>query len=298
YLNDMATPLATNPFPFSGPGSDRSWNTVTYDVSANMNLKADSAEYGETVTTKIDHTSTSPYECLAWSAMIFSTTVRDADKDGLPDRLEEASGLKSPDGKALPDLHGMLASPLHKDIFIEMGALKGDAGSDAYTADGHNHLPNAAVLRLVGDAYKNAPVANPGDGTTGIVPHCDVGPNYSSLGPDYVPDAVTNSYLVLPAYSRGGELINEADEPGGQFPGYPGTVSWKIGYQILRDAPENEDGSAMSDAAMNACNSTAANCRRRFDQDRMNFFHYVLYAHYRGKAKEPCVTRTAGQTRT
>src|SRR4029450_8614620 len=50
YFNDMATPLATNPFPFSGPGSDRSWNTVTYDVSAKMNLKAESAEYGETVT--------------------------------------------------------------------------------------------------------------------------------------------------------------------------------------------------------------------------------------------------------
>ena len=39
---------------------------------------------------------------------------------------------------------------------------------------GHHHLPSPQVLKLVGDAYKNAPVLNP-DGTTGIRAHFDVG---------------------------------------------------------------------------------------------------------------------------
>jgi hypothetical protein len=286
----------TNPFnPFSlqgGSSSERGWNTVTYDVGNLMGAKVDSPDYGERVTTTIDHTSTSPYECLSWSAMIFSTTVRDADQDGLPDRLEEQSGLKSPDGKLLPDLHGMLASPLHKDIFIEMGALQDSAG--LYDATHHNHLPTPAVLKLVGDAYRNAPVNNPGDGTTGIFPHFDVGSSaaYFALGPAYA-SGVANQYLVPDGLARGGELIQEADEPTGQFAGYPGTVSWKIGYQVLRDAPENQDGTEMSAAAETACNDATLDCRRRFDQNRMNFFHYVLYTHYRAKPQDPCITGSA-----
>src|SRR5205814_5382540 len=31
-------------------------------------------------------------------------------------------------------------------------------------------------------------------------------------------------------------------------------------------------------------------CRRRFDQERLNFFHYILYAHSRGKPKCPAST--------
>lgn len=290
FFGDMVNPLATNPFAGGGPSSDRTWSTVTWDVSSRMNLKTDAGTYGDTVTTKIDHTSTSPYECLAWSAMILSTTVADADQDGLPDRLEDQYSMRSPDDKPLPDLHGMLASSQHKDIFIEMGALKDSNGF--YDSSHHNHLPTPAVLKLVGDAYKNAPIPN-ADGIPGIRAHFDVGnsASYAALGAAYG-TGEANAYLVPDTYASGGELITEVADPNGQFAGFPGTVSWKIGYQLLRDAPENPDGSEMSLANMEACNTTQ-DCRRRFDQNRMNFFHYVLYAHYRGKPQDPCVTGDA-----
>ena len=46
------------------------------------------SSYGEQVTTTVDHGSNSPYDCLSWAAIIFSTTVQDTDEDGLPDKLE------------------------------------------------------------------------------------------------------------------------------------------------------------------------------------------------------------------
>jgi hypothetical protein len=45
---------------------------------------------------------------------------------------------------------------------------------------------------------------------------------------------------------------------------------------------------------MDACD-VSGDCRRRFDQDRMNLFHYLLYAHGRGKPKELCNTGTTAQ---
>jgi hypothetical protein len=69
-------------------------------------------------------------------------------------------------------------------------------------------------------------------------------------------------------------------DPDCQFKGYPGTVSWKIGFQVLRDAPVDPSANEIfSETQLAACKSEAANCRRRFDQERMNFFRYALYAH-------------------
>ena len=40
---------------------------------------------------------------------------------------------------------------------------------------------------------------------------------------------------------------------------------------------------------------TSGACRRRFDRNRMNYFHYMLYAHSRGKPKELCITGTPAE---
>ena len=32
--------------------------------------------FGETATTKVDHTFTNPYKCLTWAAVIFSTAIQ------------------------------------------------------------------------------------------------------------------------------------------------------------------------------------------------------------------------------
>ena len=306
YFNN--TLLAANPFAGGGPASDRSWTTATYDVGASrvggslMGGKTDSAEYGEMVTTKIDHTSTSPYECLAWSAMIFSSTVSDIDADGLPDKLEDQSGLKSPDGKPLPDLHAMFATSQHKDLFIEIGAMTAD-GTETYGGQpgaAHNHLPTPDVLKMVGDSYGRAPVSNP-DNTPGIRVHFDVGPNYiQTSGPYAIRPATADDpgnnptdYLVPATFATGGESIKEVDcgvlDPDCQFKGYPGTVSWKIGFQVLRDAPVGPFGEEIfSETQLATCKATG-NCRSRFDQERMNFFRYALFAHSRAKPKNSCI---------
>src|SRR5206468_2823290 len=110
-----------------------------------------------------------PYDCLAWAAIIFSTTVQDTDGDGLPDMLEDVSGLKEPTGELLPDLRAMGASSRHKDLFIEIGAMRagphtkyGSAVAPFHSTPplvaqvedmaGHNHLPTPGVLKQVGDA--------------------------------------------------------------------------------------------------------------------------------------------------
>src|SRR5688572_21107346 len=182
----------------AGPASDRAWSNPTYNVSGLLPGTDPQLGFGEQVTTRVDHGSTSPYDCLAWAAIIFSTTVQDTDGDGLIDTLEDVSGLKDPSGAALPDFHAMGASSTRKNVFIEVGSMHASPGTtygsenapvsdtEAQVEDpvGHNHLPTPPVIKMVGDAFKNAPVVNP-DGSNGISLHIDAGPNYHAAGPEY-----------------------------------------------------------------------------------------------------------------
>ena len=68
---------------------------------------------GEQVTVQLTHTSSSPYDCLATSAMVFSTEVKDTDFDGLLDVWETGdesanppthAPLLEPNGQPLPNL--------------------------------------------------------------------------------------------------------------------------------------------------------------------------------------------------
>src|SRR5207244_787553 len=74
-------------------------------------------------------------------------------------------------------------------------------------------------------------------------------------------------------------------------PDYPGTVSWKIGYQLYRDQPVANNGTELSPALQDACEASSgrpAICsdgRRRFDSNRDGLFRWVLYAHARGTPK-------------
>ncbi len=106
----------------------------------------------------------------------------DADADGLADAEEVLLGTAKnnpdTDGDALLDgweVHGvngidlaaMGASPLHKDIFIEMDFMK-------RTSATRGLAPSDAVMARIQEVFEEAPVGNP-DGSHGINIHLELG---------------------------------------------------------------------------------------------------------------------------
>jgi hypothetical protein len=300
--------------------SDRGWSQPTRPVSTMPGSLTTAPSYGEEVAISFDHSKTTPYDCQTFAAFAFSTAVKDDDHDGLPDRLEDSTiELRSPpvvgnpNGAALPRLKLMGASSLanHKDIFIEINALRADTpeiyGSAtapynssatpdpviSVTIDPHTHTPPPEALKMIGDAYASH----------GITPHFDVGSTANYLGaandctgatphpvcPYLVP--TQNGTVQL---ARGGETILEracdANNPNCQFPDFAGTVGWKTGFELFRDAPVSNTGGELTTAAEIQAWKNQASPRRRFDTARRDLFHYVLYAHARGNPRSlPCL---------
>jgi hypothetical protein len=106
----------------------------------------------------------------------------DSDDDGLTDDIEETLNTDphnpDTDGDALLDgweVHGVNgidlqvkgASPLHKDIFIEMDYMRRDSAR-------YGLAPNNNVLRRIEAIFAFAPISNP-DGRTGIDIHLELG---------------------------------------------------------------------------------------------------------------------------
>ena len=307
---------AANPV-FGGSSSERAWSTLTYPNLSMTPGNNSAGGYGETATTTVDHSGGGGYDCLTWGAVVFSTAVEDFDHDGLPDGLEDVSGgLKDPDNTQLPNLKAMGAGSDQKDAFIEVNAMWAPSGTSygsptapystfentKTTTSDHTHMPTPDTLKMIGKAY----------GDRGIRVHFDVGnvTAYHNLGvvhhTDWTDDygsADANQYLVgngvgnnVASLARGGETVKETacaeTTPGCQFPAYPGTVSWKIGVQLLRDWPVGDAGQEISLDPTNPAyfNWEAGTHRRRFDTGRTGLFHYLLYAHARGTPRSlPCL---------
>jgi len=129
--------LATDPFK-SASSSDRGWSNPTFDINpatvggaANAMPGGQNATFGEEVQLTFDHTKATPYECQTLSTIVFSADVKDDDKDGLPDKLEDStSELRTPpapgkpNGDAYPRLNLMGASSSHKDLLLEINATR------------------------------------------------------------------------------------------------------------------------------------------------------------------------------
>lgn len=275
------------------------WDTWTYPVGIGS---------GPSVATTIDLNGVQQRDCLTVAAMVFKTGVQDTDGDGLLDVWEaatSASPLFDPNGVALPPLGEMGASPMRKDTFVEIGYMH--TGDDALAYGGvvqpaHSHRPSHEVLKLVGDAFKNAPVGNP-DGTTGVSIHFDLGADYPE-GDAYDPAKNAEEYLVRGhGLARGGESVHEAwsvcergaeDPPWVcQYQDYPGTIGWKTGFRTFRDGILDDAGypAPESPGGDDPCDAPGNQCVRRFDQNRQHMFRYALFAHGVGipKADMPCL---------
>jgi len=275
------------------------WDNVTVTVP-NLN-GADS------FTTVVDDTGLSIGDCLTWSAIIYATEVNDDDGDGYLNRWESApwSGtLVDPDGVPLPNLVAMgtpgnPVGPLHKDLFVEIGFMRtypatSNAGASGvnYGSDlkpHHTHRPSVAALTKVYQAFKNAPVTNP-DLTPGINVHIDIGNEYPGV-----------QGLIPSSMARGGESLDEmatvcAADPGDppgvcQFSGFPGTVGWKTGFRVIRDALKSIPADpTLCDAPGN--DGPGQPCERVFDRNRFQIFRYFFFPHLLGVPKAHCLDLT------
>lgn len=265
-------PMATNPF--VGP----SWDTVTFAVPI--------AGGASSVTFSVDSGNASPFDCLSWGAIIFSTTVQDTDLDGLLDVWETSSSLTDPAGRPLPDLAAMGADPNVQDIFVEIGFMKATAGYTTPaqgTVAPHDHLPARAALDRVAIAFRNAA---PRRGIAGPINiHFDVGNHYQAPpGLQKCRASWEPACAIIPAaLARGGEWIEETAcvataSTSCRFPAYPGTVGWKSAFRFYRDQP-------LGDVTEPECAEHEANgdvCERRFDRVRKDMFRYALWAHALG----------------
>ena len=234
-------------------------------------------------------------DCLSFSAVVFSTEVQDSDGDGLIDVWESSTTtIFDPMRQPLPNLRAMGADPGQKDLFVEIGYMfteddpLPDIGAPTYGGvpkPSHSHLPTHAALKLVGDAFANAPTGR-------INVHFDVGEPY--------PAGEADPYIIRgPGLARGGEAINElatvctrsAGDPPDvcQFWAYPGTVGWKTGFQFIRDAVLSEPASASAGTEDDDPCDVPGACVRRFDRNRKDTFRYALFAHAVGipKSEDP-----------
>lgn len=272
-------PISTGAFRAAqGP----SWDNPTFDVTAPVTATQ--------VTASVDHTGVASCDCLTWSAIIYRTEVKDSDSDGLLDVWESSTTpLYDPRGQALPLLSAMGADPARKDIFIETGSMRApvDAAYGGVLQPAHTHLPSQAALKLVGDAFKNAPEP--------IAVHFDMGNSYPLPEPG---EPSAEEYLIRGASARGGEVVDEqvtvctpnATDPPWvcQFAQYPGTVGWKTGFRFIRDevlSVTPPSGMAVPPPGEEFCDSPGYTCNRRFDRNRKDMFRYALFAHAIGLPK-------------
>jgi hypothetical protein len=290
-----------NPFPAGGLITDRAWSNPTFNIPAGAWVPQNDPYYGEQVTSRITHTlPLLLYDCLSTGAVVFSARTQDGDGDGIPDKLEQISGLKNPAGLPYPDVYAMGARFDQRDLFVEIGAMRSNgwdpttSGQDPAPGP-HNHMPSEAVLKAVGNALLHPP-----PGRLPIYAHFDVGDR------GYLSPADNPHLFVQRELARGGEQIEEQecvedDDPGTppcRFPGFKGVVSWPAGFQFLALAPVGPDGSELHDPeAAGWCDpdpkkQDPSDCRRRFDLDRDGIFHYLLYVHARGTRKSdfPCLS--------
>ncbi|HET9362739.1 MAG TPA: hypothetical protein VFO58_23475, partial [Vicinamibacterales bacterium] len=297
------------------PGSDRAWASPTTTITGSLpgaqvdysNTVADEREFGEQLTMTYAYGNTTYNGCHTFAAIAASIPVQDADADGLIDRLEQGpppgvSVLRDPNGAEYPKLWTMGAGDDQKDLFVEINSMVAagptsygsalhrfpltsqDPDADGVVTDplGHDHKPTPATLTRVGDALYRA----------GVRAHFDLGPlesggtGYSVNGTFYPFPAATPGHPNPATYfidtdASGGESILEtaclATDPLCQFPAFPGTVSWKYHYQLIRDELL-DSGTGL----------------RRFDPIRNHIFHHLLFAHSRGIAKSvwPCLNGT------
>ncbi len=145
--------------PFTG-SLGASWDSPTFESPTfNMTLSQPLSGYADSTATSVDHVGFNTFDCLTWGATVLRATVQDTDGDGLLDPWEEStSTLYDPNDQPLPNLKDMGADKNVKDLFV--GYMHAGEGTTygSVLKPLHSHLPTPEALKMVGDAFKDAPV--------------------------------------------------------------------------------------------------------------------------------------------
>ncbi len=270
------------------------WDNPTYAVTG--------AVLDTGIPTSLSFPSAS-IDCLTWAGVVTRLDVEDGDNDGIPSRLEDSEtplveppSREFPMGLVQPDYRAMGADSTIPDVFLEFGYFKTTTGWSGYpntsSVGPHSHRPSVEALEMVARAHKRA----------GINAHFDVGvdPVYPAGVNPRTTSACSNlqtwtlACAIVPAdHARGLEFITERacgldGLQACQFTSQEGVVGWKSGYAYFRDAwVDATTGLELTPQAENLCEQSGGCGRRRFDENRRDFWRYSLWAHALGLAKDP-----------
>lgn len=225
------------------PGAyNGSWDNPTWAVSPYMGA-------GDTSETTSVVPSGSNGGCVSWGAVILSTTVQNSDNDGLLDVWKTNSGYCSAAvnaGVCNPGDPSWVALPGarlgQKDLFIQMDYMCSIINPDgSCNAAGSSYLPSLQALSLMSSAFA----------AHGVNLHYDV----RNVVP--VQTCIDNPTATPPQYCS--------------FPGQPGVVGWKGGFEFLKNQPLNYPDETSCEQQLNGP------CVRRFQPGRKDSYHYALF---------------------
>lgn len=237
------------PFPGIYNGS---WDNPTWSgASANSAVGADASS---ATTSVVPGSSNSG--CVSWGAIIFKTTVDDADHDGLLKTWKLNGGYTDALSGQQVSLPGAILG--EKDVFVELDYLSNlDGSAGTYL---HSHLPKQQALDMVGNAFA----------AKGIHIHFDVGNVYQTprVGGPSVPCGTGNCDPYIIPNGTGGNAISEGTvlcTDSNTLCQYPGQVAigWKGNFITVRS------------------NANQGN----FQSGRKDSYHYVLFGHALGSPR-------------
>ncbi len=285
YLNNTALPSLYGIEP-AFPGYYGTWDNPTWTFNPTesyMRVPNPILAGAASATTEVVPKS-SGEGCVSWGAVIVSTTVLSSDGDGLLDAWKvKPAGYANPgycdasvsEGVCIPgsaswvDLPGAVHG--EKDVFIQLDYMCSSptGGDSCTTGDGTNYSFDprlSGAVNLVTSAFAPA--------STSV--HSDIHLHINPIGTNQ-PDI-----HAIPEQACT-DILTTSPEELCSFPGQPGVVAWKGGFDFIKN--QLVDPSVSTSDSVSACtvSSPPSVCVPRFQPGKRTSWHYVLSAHAVGQ---------------
>jgi hypothetical protein len=202
--------------------------------------------------------------CVSWGAVIFSTTVKDTDGDGLLDVWEDTGGyydaLDNTTWIPLPNAcsggpHQSTACAPRtstKDLFVQLDYLCSGAidATGKVCTGGHSHYPLAPVISDLTKVFAGRGISVQITGGNAIQEQT----------------CTDTSTLLCP------------------YPNQAGVIGWKLGFEFLKNQPIGINPSTGAPWTEADCETNVTTCQRRFPHGQKDSYHYVVFGHALGRA--------------